>query len=150
MRSVAVTYPRRCMISVGLPDSTDTHPKVLPEMISLASVDPFLSVPSAVTLPAPTLWEHAPLVAVLLAATVVLVVIALDLRRLKLASGLTRAHRLMGGAFGAAVICLTLVMVVSLEAPAPAMAVDTEAPGSSATPDDEYFEQLQLPTLPTE
>lgn len=98
-------------------------------------------------LPAP--WHHAPLLAVLLAATAVLLVIALDLRRLKRAATLTRAHGIAGGAFGAVVICLTLVVAVSLETPAPAQATDTDAPGSGITYDDEYFDRLQLPTLPT-
>lgn len=120
-------------------------------MTPLASAVPFLAAPVASTpLPATTVWDHAPLIVTLLAATAVLVVIVLDLRRLSRAASITAGHRIAAGGFAAAIVGLTLVMAVSLESPGSAMAVDTDAPASVGTPDGAYFDDLQLPTLPTE
>jgi hypothetical protein len=90
-------------------------------------------------------WEFVPLLAVLLAAITVLLFITLDLRRLSIAATMTTTHRVVGVVFGLSVVCLTLVMASSLESPAPARAGDADS--HVVSDPDEYFGQLQLPTL---
>ncbi|TQL47810.1 hypothetical protein FB562_0881 [Homoserinimonas aerilata] len=96
-------------------------------------------------------WQVNPeaftLVVTLATAVVVLAVIAVDLRRLRVASGLTVAHGVVGASFALVVLLLTLMMASSLVSIA-ANADESERGQVAEAP--EFPADLQLPTLPLE
>lgn len=122
------------------------YPRVLPEMNTPVPETGALEASLAAAL------TSAPLVITVLAACGVLLAIALDLRRLRLNSRLTVAHGVVGSAFAAAVLGLTMLMAVAVLPGRPALAADTPAPNSGEpTPSAGFpYSELQLPTLPGE